>query len=106
MPSDFGRSGGVAFALGVCPQRLEPENGPASEVTSFSLPPLMQGPFALRSCMIEQALGTDSTKRKIFWLLFAVLSLGGWFLPWGWSILEMFVALFASWWLVYRLDII
>jgi hypothetical protein len=51
-------------------------------------------------------LGTDSTKRKIFWLLFTVLSLVGWFLPLGWAILETFLALFASWWLVYRSDII
>jgi len=50
----------------------------------------------------EFALGADSTNRKIFWMLFAVLSLIGWFLPLGWSILEMFLALFVSWWVVYR----
>ncbi len=56
--------------------------------------------------MIDYALSVDPTKRKIFWLLFTVLSLVGWFLPLGWAILEMFVALFASWWLVYRSDIV
>jgi hypothetical protein len=51
-------------------------------------------------------LGADSTKRKIFLLLFTVLSLVGWILPLGWALAEMFVALFASWWLVYRVDIL
>jgi len=44
----------------------------------------------------------DSTSRKIFWILFGVLSLIGYFLPFGWAIAEMFVALWASWWIVYR----
>lgn len=51
-------------------------------------------------------MDSDSTKRKLFWLLFTVLSLVGWFLPFWWAVLEMFVALFASWWLIYRADII
>ena len=49
---------------------------------------------------------SDSTKRKLFWLLFFILSVGGYFLPFGWAVLEMFVALGASWWLVYRSEII
>ena len=44
----------------------------------------------------------DSTNRKIFWILFTILSLGGYFLPLGWAIAEMFLALLASWWIVYR----
>jgi len=44
----------------------------------------------------------DSTNRKIFWILWTLLSLGGYFLPFGWAIVESFVALFASWWIVYR----
>jgi hypothetical protein len=44
----------------------------------------------------------DSTKRKIFWLVFSVLSLLGYFLPFGWAVAEMFAAILASWWIVYR----
>ncbi len=44
----------------------------------------------------------DSTNRKIFWVLFTVLSLVGYFLPFGWAIAEMFFALWLSWWIVYR----
>jgi len=44
----------------------------------------------------------DGTKRKIFWILLSVLSLLGYFLPFGWAVAEMFAAIFASWWLVYR----
>ena len=47
----------------------------------------------------------DRTNRKLFWLIFTVLSLGGWFLPFGWGVVEMFLSLLASWWLVYRSDI-
>jgi hypothetical protein len=47
-------------------------------------------------------LTMDSTNRKIFWVLFTILSLFGYFLPFGWAVAEMFVALFASWWIVYR----
>jgi hypothetical protein len=41
-------------------------------------------------------------ERKIFWILFTLLSLLGYFLPFGWAVAEMFVALFGSWWIVYR----
>jgi len=44
----------------------------------------------------------DSVNRKIFWILFAILSLFGYFLPFGWAIAEMFAALILSWWIVYR----
>jgi hypothetical protein len=44
----------------------------------------------------------DSSNRKIFWILCTILSLFGYFLPFGWAVAEMFVALFASWWIVYR----
>jgi hypothetical protein len=45
-----------------------------------------------------------SSDRKIFWILFTVLSLGGYFLPFGWAVVEMFLSLVASWWIVYRSD--
>jgi len=45
---------------------------------------------------------TDSTKRKLFWVLFTLLGLLGWFLPFGWAVVETFVSLVVSWWLVYR----
>jgi hypothetical protein len=51
-------------------------------------------------------MDVDPIKRKVFWLLFAVLSLFGWYLPFGWAVLENFVALVASWWLVYRSDLL
>jgi hypothetical protein len=44
----------------------------------------------------------DFMERKMFWILFTLLSLLGYFLPFGWAVAEMFVALFASWWIVYR----
>ena len=50
-------------------------------------------------------MSTDSTDRKLFWLLVTVLSLGGWFLPFGWAVAETFLSVFVSWWLVYRSDI-
>jgi hypothetical protein len=48
----------------------------------------------------------DSMNRKIFWLLFTVLSLGAWFLPLWWGVAETVASLFASWWLVYRSGIL
>jgi len=50
----------------------------------------------------KQLMGIDSTNRKLFWLLVTVLSFGGWFLPFGWAVAEMFLSVFVSWWLVYR----
>jgi len=38
----------------------------------------------------------------MFWIIFTILSLFGYFLPFGWAVVEMFVAIFASWWIVYR----
>ena len=48
----------------------------------------------------------DNTDRKIFWSLFTVLSMLGFFLPFGWGVLEMLVSLVASWWFVYRSGIL
>jgi hypothetical protein len=45
--------------------------------------------------------GLDS-QRKSFWLLFALLSLGAFFLPWWWGVAETFAALFVSWWVIYK----
>jgi hypothetical protein len=47
-------------------------------------------------------VSADPTNRKIFWVLFTVLSLGGYFLPFAWAIAEMFLALWVAWWIVYR----
>jgi hypothetical protein len=51
-------------------------------------------------------VGADSSDRRLFWLLFTVLSLGGWFLPFGWGVAEMLLSLLVSWWFVYRSGII
>ena len=59
----------------------------------------LQGPPAHGK---EQSMAMDSTNRKLFWVLFTVLSFGGWFLPFGWALVEMFLSLLVSWWLVYR----
>jgi hypothetical protein len=50
-------------------------------------------------------MDADSSKRKIFWLLFFGLSVFGYFLPFVWGVVESFAALIVSWWLVYRTDI-
>ena len=50
----------------------------------------------------KQSMAIDSTNRKLFWVLFTVLSFGGWFLSFGWGVVEMFLSLLVSWWLVYR----
>lgn len=41
-------------------------------------------------------------ERKWFWIIYTALSLFGYFLPIGWAIAEMLVALPVSWWIVYR----
>jgi len=43
-----------------------------------------------------------NTQRKSFWLLFAILSLGAFWLPMGWGIAETVLALVVSWWIIYR----
>jgi hypothetical protein len=42
------------------------------------------------------------SQKKSFWLLFAVLSCIGFFLPFWWGVAESFGALFVSWWVIYR----
>jgi hypothetical protein len=60
-------------------------------------------PFAAASLAVSWQQGrSDFMERKIFWILFTLLSLLGYFLPFGWAVAETFVALFASWWIVYR----
>jgi hypothetical protein len=51
-------------------------------------------------------VSANSSDRKLFWLLFTVLSLVGWFLPFGWGVAEAFLSLLVSWWFVYRSGII
>jgi hypothetical protein len=46
-----------------------------------------------------------STQRKCFWLLFAILSIGAYFLPLWWGIAETLASLVASWWIIYRSEI-
>ena len=38
----------------------------------------------------------------IFVSLFTVLSLGAFFMPFWWGVVESFAAVFVSWWVVYR----
>jgi hypothetical protein len=42
------------------------------------------------------------SQRKSFWLLFAVLGLGAYFLPLWWGVAETIAALVVSWWVIYR----
>jgi hypothetical protein len=62
----------------------------------------MRRVFSDQFPVLSKIVSGDSTNRKIFWLLWTVLSLFGYFLPFGWAIAEMFAALFLSWWIVYR----
>jgi hypothetical protein len=41
------------------------------------------------------------SQKKSFWLLFTLLSLGAFFLPFWWGVTETFVAAIASWWVIY-----
>jgi len=43
-----------------------------------------------------------STQTKSFWVLFTILSIGAVWLPLGWGVVETFVALIVSWWVIYR----
>jgi hypothetical protein len=45
------------------------------------------------------------SQKKSFWLLFALLSLGAFFMPFWWGVAETFASLFISWWLIYRTGI-
>jgi uncharacterized membrane protein len=45
-------------------------------------------------------------QRKCFWLLLTLLSLGAFFLPLGWGVVETLVAAVVSWWIVYRSGIL
>jgi len=51
-------------------------------------------------------MSDDGINKKLFWIIWTVLSLLGYFLPFGWAVVEMFVALFVSWWFVYKSGII
>jgi hypothetical protein len=42
------------------------------------------------------------SQKKSFWLLFTLLSLGAFFLPFWWGVAETFAAVFLSWWVIYR----
>lgn len=46
-----------------------------------------------------------ATQRKCFWLLFAILSVGAYFLPLWWGVAETLASLVASWWIIYRSEI-
>jgi len=49
----------------------------------------------------ERVCDLDS-QRKSFWLLFTLLSLGAFFLPFWWGVGETFASLVVSWWVIYR----
>jgi hypothetical protein len=42
------------------------------------------------------------SQKKSFWALFALLSLPAFFLPFWRGVGETFVAVFVSWWVIYR----
>jgi hypothetical protein len=46
-----------------------------------------------------------TTQTKSFWLLFTILSLGAFWLPLGWGVVETIVSLVVSWWIIYRTDL-
>jgi hypothetical protein len=45
-------------------------------------------------------------QRKCFWLLLTLLSLGAFFLPLGWGVVETLVSAVVSWWIAYRSGIL
>ena len=52
-------------------------------------------------------MASDSgVQRKCFWLLLTLLSLGAFFVPLGWGVVETLVAAIVSWWVVYRSGIL
>ena len=58
----------------------------------------------LSCCVLRPTSGgypaLDSQK-KSFWLLFTLLGIGAFFLPFWWGVAETFVAVFVSWWVIY-----
>jgi len=42
------------------------------------------------------------SQKKSFWLLFTLLSIGAFFVPFWWGVVETFASVFVSWWVVYR----
>jgi hypothetical protein len=69
--------------------------------------------YIVDNSLPERALGSDftgrtttlSTQTKSFWVLFTILSIAAVWLPMGWAILETFVALIVSWWVIYHTDL-
>ncbi len=55
----------------------------------------------LSTAVLQDYRLLDSQK-KSFWLLFTILSLGAFFLPFWWGVGETFAAVFAIWWIIYR----
>jgi len=54
-----------------------------------------------------RSMDSDSgVQRKCFWLLLTLLSLGAFFLPLGWGVVETLVSAVVSWWVVYRSGIL
>lgn len=51
----------------------------------------------MASCLMDSA-----TQRKCFWLLFTILSLGSFFLPFTWGVVETLGSLLVSWAVIYR----
>jgi uncharacterized membrane protein len=45
-------------------------------------------------------------QRKCFWLLLTLLSVGAFFLPLVWGVVETLVSAAVSWWIVYRSGIL
>ena len=54
-----------------------------------------------------RSMDSDSgVQRKCFWLLLTLLSLGAFFLPLRWGVVETLVSAVVSWWVVYRSGIL
>ena len=82
------------------PSGCNESKGKPGDLRGRTPPPV---PFAAAPGAVSWQQGhMDCMERKIFWILFTLLSLLGYFLPFGWAVAEMFVALFGSWWIVYR----
>jgi len=60
-----------------------------------------------KDCLPGENMDTDAgMQRRCFWLLLTLLSLGAFFLPFGWGVVETLVAAVVSWWIVYRSGIL
>jgi hypothetical protein len=48
----------------------------------------------------------DGYEKKIFWIVWFVLSLAAYWMPLIWGVVWTIVTMFVSWWIVYRSGLI